>query len=227
MHWSSLALLSLLQRKFCYNSVKKFYMNVNGENILLSDIFPLTPVWCCEMIPILTTCNPLCVACRNVSSSFPSSYSVVFPQSIFYFCLSPLLFSASSFLNILANCSSLVALSFLLPPFSCSHVYLLPPFLVSSSSSTPSLIFTFPSPLSSLLFLLHHLLSSFLFIIFLSPLVVTGEQLALLQYRLSMSSMPCQPHAPPGSGTLHTYQVLLPFHSPPPLWGLLEVNLNQ
>ncbi|XP_005740968.1 sphingomyelin phosphodiesterase 4, partial [Pundamilia nyererei] len=47
-------------------------------------------------------------------------------------------------------------------------------------------------------------------------------KLALLQYRLSMSSMPCQPHAPPGSGTLHTYQVLLPFHSPPPLWGLLE-----
>ncbi|KAM7401542.1 hypothetical protein PAMP_016849 [Pampus punctatissimus] len=47
-------------------------------------------------------------------------------------------------------------------------------------------------------------------------------KLALLQYRLSMSSMPCQPHAPPGSGTLHTYQVLLPFHSAPPLWGLLE-----
>lgn len=52
-------------------------------------------------------------------------------------------------------------------------------------------------------------------------------KLALLQYRLSMSSMPCQPHAPPGSGTLHTYQVLLPFHSPPPLWGLLEVNLSH
>uniref|UniRef100_A0A7N6B809 Sphingomyelin phosphodiesterase 4 n=1 Tax=Anabas testudineus TaxID=64144 RepID=A0A7N6B809_ANATE len=52
-------------------------------------------------------------------------------------------------------------------------------------------------------------------------------KLALLQYRLSMSSMPCQPHAPPGSGTLHTYQVLLPFHSPPPLWGLLEVNLSR
>ncbi|XP_069570213.1 sphingomyelin phosphodiesterase 4 isoform X4 [Brachyistius frenatus] len=33
-----------------------------------------------------------------------------------------------------------------------------------------------------------------------------SPQLALLQYRLSMSSMPCQPHAPPGSGTLHTYQ---------------------
>ncbi|XP_061642319.1 sphingomyelin phosphodiesterase 4 isoform X6 [Phyllopteryx taeniolatus] len=31
-------------------------------------------------------------------------------------------------------------------------------------------------------------------------------KLALLQYRLSMSSMPCQPHSPPGSGTLHTYQ---------------------
>uniref|UniRef100_A0AAQ5XJK6 Sphingomyelin phosphodiesterase 4 n=1 Tax=Amphiprion ocellaris TaxID=80972 RepID=A0AAQ5XJK6_AMPOC len=39
-------------------------------------------------------------------------------------------------------------------------------------------------------------------------------KLALLQYRLSMSSMPYQPYAPPGSGTLHTYQVLLPFHSP-------------
>ncbi|XP_072307882.1 sphingomyelin phosphodiesterase 4 isoform X2 [Eucyclogobius newberryi] len=49
-----------------------------------------------------------------------------------------------------------------------------------------------------------------------------SPQLALLQYRISMSSMPCQPHAPPGSGSLHTYQVLLPFHSPPPLWGLLE-----
>uniref|UniRef100_A0A3Q2PWF3 Sphingomyelin phosphodiesterase 4 n=1 Tax=Fundulus heteroclitus TaxID=8078 RepID=A0A3Q2PWF3_FUNHE len=33
-----------------------------------------------------------------------------------------------------------------------------------------------------------------------------SPQLALLQYRLSMSSMPCQPHAPPGSGTFHTYQ---------------------
>nr|XP_046241021.1 sphingomyelin phosphodiesterase 4 isoform X2 [Scatophagus argus] len=33
-----------------------------------------------------------------------------------------------------------------------------------------------------------------------------SPQLALLQYRLSMSSMPCQPHVPPGSGTLHTYQ---------------------
>ncbi|KAJ3602943.1 hypothetical protein NHX12_030687 [Muraenolepis orangiensis] len=31
-------------------------------------------------------------------------------------------------------------------------------------------------------------------------------KLALLQYRLCMSSMPCQPHPPPGSGTLHTYQ---------------------
>uniref|UniRef100_A0A8C1FCZ7 Sphingomyelin phosphodiesterase 4 n=1 Tax=Cyprinus carpio carpio TaxID=630221 RepID=A0A8C1FCZ7_CYPCA len=40
-------------------------------------------------------------------------------------------------------------------------------------------------------------------------------KLALLQYRLSMSSMLCQPPAPPGSGTLHTYQVLLPFHSVP------------
>ncbi|XP_008278706.1 sphingomyelin phosphodiesterase 4 isoform X2 [Stegastes partitus] len=33
-----------------------------------------------------------------------------------------------------------------------------------------------------------------------------SPQLALLQYRLSMSSMPYQPYAPPGSGTLHTYQ---------------------
>ncbi|XP_047203910.1 sphingomyelin phosphodiesterase 4 isoform X1 [Girardinichthys multiradiatus] len=31
-------------------------------------------------------------------------------------------------------------------------------------------------------------------------------KLAVLQYRLSMSSLPCQPHAPPGSGTFHTYQ---------------------
>ncbi|KAK5873154.1 hypothetical protein PBY51_013792 [Eleginops maclovinus] len=31
-------------------------------------------------------------------------------------------------------------------------------------------------------------------------------KLALLQYRLSMSSMPSQPLAPPGSGTLNTYQ---------------------
>lgn len=46
-------------------------------------------------------------------------------------------------------------------------------------------------------------------------------QLALLQYRLNMSSMLCQPPAPPGSGTLQTYQVLLPFHS-----GFLEVNLR-
>ncbi|KAI5622538.1 sphingomyelin phosphodiesterase 4 [Silurus asotus] len=42
-------------------------------------------------------------------------------------------------------------------------------------------------------------------------------KLALLQYRLNMSSMLCQPPAPPGSGTFHTYQVLLPFHS-----GFLE-----
>ncbi|TSL04207.1 Sphingomyelin phosphodiesterase 4 [Bagarius yarrelli] len=43
-------------------------------------------------------------------------------------------------------------------------------------------------------------------------------KLALLQYRLNMSSMLYQPPAQPGSGTLHTYQVLLPFHS-----GFLEV----
>ncbi|KAM6985957.1 LOW QUALITY PROTEIN: sphingomyelin phosphodiesterase 4 [Aplochiton taeniatus] len=42
-------------------------------------------------------------------------------------------------------------------------------------------------------------------------------KLALLQYRLSMSSMLCQPAAPPGSGTLHSYQVLLPFTHPTPL----------
>uniref|UniRef100_A0A4W5LK79 Sphingomyelin phosphodiesterase 4 n=1 Tax=Hucho hucho TaxID=62062 RepID=A0A4W5LK79_9TELE len=45
-------------------------------------------------------------------------------------------------------------------------------------------------------------------------------KLALLHYRLSMSSMPCQPLTPPGPGTLDTYQVLLPFHPLPP--GLLE-----
>ncbi|XP_008406429.1 sphingomyelin phosphodiesterase 4 isoform X2 [Poecilia reticulata] len=53
-----------------------------------------------------------------------------------------------------------------------------------------------------------------------------SPQLALLQYRLSMSSMPCQPLAPPGSGTLHTYQVLLPFHTAAPPWGLLEEPFN-
>nr|XP_054589398.1 sphingomyelin phosphodiesterase 4 isoform X3 [Nothobranchius furzeri] len=47
-------------------------------------------------------------------------------------------------------------------------------------------------------------------------------KLALLQYRLSMSSMLCQPLAPPGSGPLHTYQVFLPFLSAPPLRCLLE-----
>ncbi|XP_029948276.1 sphingomyelin phosphodiesterase 4-like isoform X1 [Salarias fasciatus] len=52
-------------------------------------------------------------------------------------------------------------------------------------------------------------------------------KLALLQYRLSMSSgtsgVPLPPPAPPpGPGSLHTYQVLLPFHSAPALRGLLE-----
>lgn len=51
-----------------------------------------------------------------------------------------------------------------------------------------------------------------------------GQQLALLQYRLSMSSLLCHPQAPPGSGTHHTYQVLYPFNSAPPIWGLLEVK---
>ncbi|XP_077459454.1 sphingomyelin phosphodiesterase 4 isoform X1 [Stigmatopora argus] len=31
-------------------------------------------------------------------------------------------------------------------------------------------------------------------------------KLALLQYRLTMSSTPCHPHSPPGSGNLHNYQ---------------------
>uniref|UniRef100_A0A8C7USX7 Sphingomyelin phosphodiesterase 4 n=1 Tax=Oncorhynchus mykiss TaxID=8022 RepID=A0A8C7USX7_ONCMY len=35
-------------------------------------------------------------------------------------------------------------------------------------------------------------------------------KLALLHYRLSMSSMPCQPLTPPGSGTLDTYQTFTP-----------------
>ncbi|TNN22326.1 hypothetical protein EYF80_067560 [Liparis tanakae] len=30
-------------------------------------------------------------------------------------------------------------------------------------------------------------------------------------------SLPCQPSAPPGSGSLHTYQVLLSFRPPPPV----------
>lgn len=58
--------------------------------------------------------------------------------------------------------------------------------------------------------------------VFLLPTLWWVLQLALLQYRLNMSSMLCQPPAPPGSGTLHTYQVLLPFHS-----GFLEVNLRE
>lgn len=102
----------------------------------------------------------------------------------------------------------------MLPPF-LMRTFLLP---LPSLPHPPSLsLFAAVPPPSFVL----------IFLAFLSLLVVTGEQLALLQYRLSMSSMPCQPHAPPGSGTLHTYQVLLPFHSPPPLWGLLEVNISQ
>lgn len=43
----------------------------------------------------------------------------------------------------------------------------------------------------------------------LPPVIVMGVllQLALLQYRLNMSSMPCQPPALPGPGSHHTYQV--------------------
>lgn len=110
--------------------------------------------------------------------------------------------------------------------------FLLPPFLLFSRIPSSFLLFLpychySPSSVFAVVPPPPFVVLSFLLLIFLSPLVVTVEQLALLQYRLSMSSMPCQPHAPPGSGTLHTYQVLLPFHSPPPLWGLLEVNLNQ
>lgn len=92
--------------------------------------------------------------------------------------------------------------------FSYSHIYL-PTSSLLTGAPPPPCVVVFPAPHLPL------------------PLVVTGEQLALLQYRLSMSSMPCQPLAPPGSGTLHTYQVLLPFHSPSALWGLLDVNLSQ
>lgn len=60
-----------------------------------------------------------------------------------------------------------------------------------------------------------------------SLLVVTADQLVLLQYRLSMSSLLYQPQAPPGSGTHHTYQVLLPYNSALPPWGLLEVKLGS
>lgn len=81
-------------------------------------------------------------------------------------------------------------------------------------------IFTFLL-VSSLLFLFLSLLSSVV-CVFLLPTLWWVLQLALLQYRLNMSSMLYQPPAPPGSGTLHTYQVLLPFHS-----GFLEVNLRE
>lgn len=119
--------------------------------------------------------------------------------------------SCSLHLCLLWSISICLFLSFCTPPFRswlfptiflglhsvlfpfCSHVHCpapLPLFFFSSPHCVP--LFSFPS--TRLWWVL---------------------QLALLQYRLSMSSMLCQPPAPPGSGTLHTYQVLLPFHSVP------------
>ena len=108
---------------------------------------------------------------------------------------------------------------------------------VSISVYTFSLLFSFaphfllPNVISNDFFNLSFLLVSLVPPLPPPPCVVLfllvpggfwGIQLALLQYRLCMSSMPCQPHPPPGSGTLHTYQVLLPFHSAPPLRALLR-----
>lgn len=102
----------------------------------------------------------------------------------------------------------------------------------------PSLFFTPPSATDFFLFLLTlliapplpvsppaspSLLCGLLLLLFL---VVLGEQLALLQYRLSMSSMPSQPQAPPNSGTHHSYQVHYPFNSALPHWGFMEVKLD-
>lgn len=94
------------------------------------------------MIPIPTAMWS-CL-CGVVSASFPS-YSIVFLQSIFYFCLSPLLFPF--LLNVfgqlfLSGCTLL----FCLPPFSpiLMCTFLLPPF--PSSSSSPSLIVSPPPP---------------------------------------------------------------------------------
>lgn len=145
----------------------------------------------------------------------PTVASFVPTVNILLFVSSPVFFSCPSWM-FLDTCFSLVALCF----FLSSHVFL-PPATFFYPLPHPSLIVAFlPLPFCPVLFLISSPSPS-------PALVVTGEQLALLQYRLSMSSMPCQPHAPPGSGTLHTYQVLLPFHTPPPLWGLLEVNLQS
>lgn len=203
---SMTALLSSLQPSASegHDITTQMIINIHREGF-----FSLTysPVWC-EMIPIPSCLCELCVVPQLLQRCVPT-------VNIISVCLLSrflLLSSSTSW----ANCVCLVALSFFLPSLS---PVLMCTFLLPFCHSPP--------PVSSLLFLLHLLSLSLLFLIFLSPLVVTSEQLALLQYRLSMSSMPCQPHAPPGSGTLHTYQVLLPFNSPPPLLGLLEVNLSE
>lgn len=123
-----------------------------------------------------------------------SCHSIVFMWSI-YFCLS----------------LSFVLFLLIFSPFWSSPLFLW---------MHPILSIHVHLPLLSLLFPPHCNVVSLLFL----PWLWWVVQLALLQYRLSMSSMLCQPLTPPGSGTLHTYQVLFPFHSIP--LGLLEVNLG-
>ena len=167
MHWSSLALLSLLQREFCYNSVKKFDMKVNRGNTFLSDnwLFLWHQFNVVKWFPslqhvILFVWRAETSLHRSPAVTALCSHSQYF---IFVCLLSCFLLLPSS--TFLANCSSLVALSFcclLSPVLMCT--FLLPPFLFSSSSSTPSLIVTFPSlftvvppPLPFVVFPLHHL----------------------------------------------------------------------
>lgn len=99
--------------------------------------------------------------------------------------------------------------------------------LISVLTLSNTLFLFLDCTLSLFSFYCHfHLPPRFLFpllrCVFLLPTLWWVLQLALLQYRLNMSSMLCQSPAPPGSETLHTYQVLLPFHS-----GFLEVNLRE
>lgn len=93
-------------------------------------------------------------------------------------------------------------------------------------------------PSSSFIFFSSFPSSSFCSSSSSSPWWFWADQLALLQYRLSLSSVGSPAPPPPGSGTLHTYQVLLPFSSTRPssspptplslaLWSPLQFNLSH
>lgn len=150
-----------------------------------------------------------CSVCHAVV--FVSSPASRFLLDVFFFLLffRPIpIFLLAAFLSFL--------LSLLFTSFSS-------PFLHPSPPSTLSIIF-------HLLFLLTVLLLSFCSYSSSSPWWFWADQLALLQYRLSLSSVGSPAPPPPGSGTLHTYQVLLPFSStrpPPSLLSSLQFNLNH